>query len=256
MLRLGERILASDGRSVIALTGVIDAHLAREEWDQALARAGERERIAPGKASPRPIAIRLHAASRLLAAGSAKEARRLLEGVLGQEGEPPAARVLLGDILAQEGEHEKAAQQWLEHARAHPDHAGRVFERLERAYFELGRFGDLLPVYESLGQSSPSSVAALIALADMHRRRGQLEEAIHVLQSILASHGDHRRARRLLARCLLSAGRTSEALHELDALLDEETPTEAVPRCAACGRAKGDLDPRCASCGVWGTLSA
>ncbi|MBK8230527.1 MAG: tetratricopeptide repeat protein [Candidatus Eisenbacteria bacterium] len=249
--RLGETLRGADRQNLVALQSLAAAYVERGDWGRAIAAVEEWERLLPGRAVPRPEAVRLFAARRLMAAGEPKEARRMLEETLQRNGSCGNARILLGDLWAAEGEHEKAAEQWLTQARQAPNQAAALFPRLERSYFELGRFGDLLQVYESLGQSAPGSAPASIALAEMHKRRGRPEEAIHILQSLLATHGDQPAARRLLARCYLSSGRADEAMRELDELLAEHARGESAIRCPRCAVRIDPLDPRCGSCGQW-----
>ena len=220
VVRVGQEIRQASKRNLIALRALAQAYRARKEWSAAFEALDEWERQAPGTARPRPYELRIEAAKDRLQAGQAAASRPLLEEAIALGANDGEARILLGDVLATQGEHEKAAEQWLGFAANHPDRSASVFPRLERSYYEMGKFGDLLEVYERLVEQSSHPSDAAVALADMHRRRGRPEEAIHVLQSLLANDPDRHDARRTLIQCQLQCGQTDAAVQEMEALVE------------------------------------
>ena len=80
-------------------------------------------------------------------------------------------------------------------------------------------------VYERLVEESSDPSAAAVALADMHRRRGRPEEAIHVLQSLLANDPSRQDARRSLIQCQIQCGQTEAAVKEVEALVESWEPS-------------------------------
>jgi lipopolysaccharide biosynthesis regulator YciM len=250
VVRQGEKLRTLERKNLVALASLTTAYEARGEWDKAFECLDECSRLDGTLDLPRPAQMRIHVAKLHLEQDKTKEARRLLEEAVKADGEEQG-RILLGDVLAREGEHEKAIELWLEYARRNPEKAGPVFERLERSYFELGRFGDLLQEYERLSQGSPPPAPATVALADMHRRRGRTEEAIHLLESVLSSNPKNRSARRLLVSCLVQSKRTESALRELDLLIYDLPASSAGAACPRCHYEGVDLEPKCPRCGAW-----
>ncbi len=218
--RLAAELRQTEKKNLIALRALAQAHRAEKNWSAAFEALDEWERLAPGTARPRPHEIRMEAAQSRLESGEAPAARTLLEEVLALGGSESDAHILLGDVFAAEGEHEKATALWLDFARNHPDRAHVVFPRLERSYYEMGRFGELLEVYEDLIDRSAQSTAAALALADIHRRRGRPEEAVHLLESVLGSDPANARARRALIQCHVQSGHTEAAIEEVNALVE------------------------------------
>lgn len=146
---------------------------------------------------------------------------------------------------------EKACEEWIRYLQEHEERSDLVLARLERAYFEMGRFGDLLQVYEDLAAGRSANLHVAVALADMHRRRGRLDEAVHQLEAVLEQKPDHHAARRQLVGSLLQIGRTEHALRELDILLGQVTQEPGGGACATCGLRGTDLWVRCDRCGAW-----
>ncbi len=179
--------------------------------------------------------MRIHVARLHLDGGRLREARKLLDEAAKMPGDGPVASVFIGDLLAQEGRIDEACEEWTKYVRDHGYRSEQVFARLERAYFEMGRFGDLIQVYEKLAAGRTGSVHASVALADMHRRRGRLEEAVRQLESVVEQQPEQKAARRQLVGSLLQIGRTEQALRELDTLLNDLGPSPGRTVCAACG---------------------
>lgn len=221
VVRMGEKLRGQWKKSRPALLALTTAYAELGRWDAAFAAADEWERLHPGSAEPRPHVLRIRAAEQSVATDDPGRARQLLESAHKLGAPAQDVDVLLGDVLALEGHHEAAAEKWLEFARAVPDRASEVFDRLERSYYEMGKFGDLLEVYESLSHGSDAS-AAQIALADMHVRRGRTEEAIHLLESILANDSANTEAFLLLVQCHLEEGRVEHAARVMKDMLESQ----------------------------------
>ncbi len=250
-IRGGEALKELDRKNPVALRALTLAYEAKGDWDRAFVHVDEWHRLYPGRALPRPAQVRIQAARTEIQHDRMREARRLLEEAIKLDGGEERGRVLLGEVLARDGEHERAVEHWLACAERNPEQARTVFDRIERSYFELGRFGDLLQVYERLIQQNPGSAPATVALAEMHRRRGRTDEAIALLESVLTAEPKNRPARRLLVSCLLQTRRVDSALREIDVLLQDLPAGEDGAACPRCSYRGDDLEPKCPRCGVW-----
>ena len=250
-LRFAEKLLGFDRRNPAPLRALARYHERRGDWERALEFLDEWDRVAPGATVPTPAQMRIHMARLHLEGGRLREARKLLDEAVKMPGDGPVARVIIGDLLAQEGRIEEACEEWIGYVRDHGYRSDQVFARLERAYFEMGRFGDLIQVYESLAAGRTGSLHAAVALADMHRRRGRIEEAVRQLESVVEQQPGHRAARRQLIGSLLQIGRTEQALRELDTLLNDLGPSPSGAICSVCGAENQDTWVRCERCSAW-----
>ena len=110
-----------------------------------------------------------------------------------------------------------------------PSQAWRVFDRMERASFDLGRYGDMSDFYRELLDRSPkeAGVATMLALAEMHRRKGEFSDAENFLSDALELEPENLRAHRHRIKLSLDQGDVEEAQRRLDGLLsalDAEEP--------------------------------
>jgi lipopolysaccharide biosynthesis regulator YciM len=252
--RSAEKLLALDRRNQTALRALVRYHERSGQWEQALELLDSWEEAEPGEAYPTPVQMRIAVARTYMESERPREARRLLDEAVRMPGHGPMARVFLGDLHAREGDLEKASEQWIEYVKAYGHRSEQVFARLERAYFEMGRFGDLIQVYEGLAAGGSGNVHAAVALADMHRRRGRLDEAIRQLQAVLEAEPTHQAARRQLVDNLFRIGSSEQAMRELDILLDAVMEPSTGTKCGSCGETNEDLWVRCDHCGAWQKL--
>lgn len=250
MKRSADALMAIDRKNPIALRALVRYHEGLQDWEKALGFLDEWNQISPGKTSPTPAQMRLEVARQYMTEGKLKEAEKLLQETVKMP-DGVLAMVFIGDLMAQQGEVEKACEEWVGYLRGNGYRSDQVFARLEKAYFEMGRFGDLMRVYEDLAAGRAGSLHAVVALADMHRRRGRLEESVRQLESVIEQEPDNRSARRQLIGGLFQIGRTEQAMRELDALLSQIAPNDPGEVCSSCGARATDLWVRCERCGAW-----
>ncbi len=246
-----ESLLAIDRRNPTALRVLVRYHEKRGDWEKALELLDEWDRGHPGSARPTPAQMRIHMARLHLEAGRMREAGKLLDEAQKLSPDGVIAHVFRGDLLASEGRIESAIEEWMRYVRDHGYRSDQVFARLEKAYFEMGRFGDLVQVYEGLAGGRGGNLHAAVALAEMHRRRGRTEDAIRQLESVVEQEPENRGARRQLVGGLLQLGRTEQALRELDILLSQSSLRDPGGSCTHCGASTSDLWVRCDRCDGW-----
>jgi tetratricopeptide (TPR) repeat protein len=134
------------------------------------------------------------------------------------------AHLALGDLLYLRSELDDAIHHWKRIVDQRPSLAFLTFERLERAFFDrgtLGRgtLGDLEVIYDRLLREHPDDTTTLEALANLHRKRGEHQEAIAVCQKALEIAPKSRPIRRRLILLLHESGRVRESERELDEFL-------------------------------------
>lgn len=249
--RIAEKLLALDRKDPTALRAMVRCLEREGDWERALSFLDEWAQVAPGATEPTPAQMRIHMARRHLESGQLREAGKLLDEAIKMAPDGAVGRVFLGDLYALEGNVDKACAEWLAYVRESGYRSAQVFARLEKAYFEMGRFGDLVPVYEGLAGGKSGNLHAAVALADMHRRRGRIAEAVRQLETVLEQQGDNQEARRHLIGGLLQIGRTESALRELDILMQATGPRGEVDGCSVCGARGNDLWVRCDRCSAW-----
>jgi lipopolysaccharide biosynthesis regulator YciM len=251
--RVGQKLESFDRRNPHARRAAFYDALQRGDWGIALEEHAALKRASGDRADPESFQVRTHVAELWAAAGELREARRVLEEARKANPRFVPAGLLLGDLWEREGAHAEAAAVWTDLLRERPEAATHILPRLERAYFALGRFGELAPLYQSLVAQEPARVPVLrLALAQMALRKGAAAEALQALDGA-APDGRSDDLRSVCWRCyyLLEAGRADEAQTLLKQIVEDALARPDSPVCPHCGSSVAAHAARCANCLGW-----
>lgn len=249
--RLAEELRHLDRRSPLLARFQLEIALERNEGEaalQALDRLRKSDEEAHRREAPR---VKTLAAALALDRGDRREARRLLEETLEQaEGHAPAL-VLLADLLYDEGQHEQAVALMTEFIRRQPGATGALLSRLERGFFELGRFGELERFLESVVAEGRAAAPLYLALARMAIRKGDAGRALGWIEDLLQQEPEHSAAKIWQLYLLGEAGRGAEVRRLLRQAVDGSLAAAEVVRCPACGASRPLTELRCGACRAW-----
>ena len=159
-------------------------------------------------------------------AGDAPEtARSYLDEAMRTDPSSVEARLYLGDLHLAGGRTDEAIRAWQEVLSLDPARNARVRRRLERAFYEQGRYDDIVSAYEDLLRKRPDDEGLAVALARIYQKKQETPRAVPLLErfvkpdaglagqitlaSLCLDQGDSTRARRLLDGILdrLESGR-------------------------------------------------
>lgn len=192
---------------------LIELYVDTASWDKCDELLKEFRRRPELRARAARLLVRLGRAR----AGEPAAARAAFEDALRSDPESVEARLALGDHQLAEGDTEAAIKTWTEVINAAPERNGLVRERLERAYFDVGRFEDVTQLYERLLRRVPSDTGLAVALAGIYRKKGDLAGAIRLLEPL--TKGDEPVPGLVLAQCYLEQGDTQRARALLEGAL-------------------------------------
>ncbi len=94
-----------------------------------------------------------------------------------------AGHILLGDLLFTGGEIEQAIGTWNKLLDFAPQKNHLVRERLERAYYESGRYEDIIQLYRRLLTRVPNDPGLAISLAMIYAKKEDLSNAISLFEN-------------------------------------------------------------------------
>lgn len=154
------------------------------------------------------------------------EAKRYFQDALKENGGCETALLAMGDLAYEDGDHESALYYWQKLAFAATEAAPELYERLERVYFDLGKFSDIERVYAQILEQRPRDVQALLAAARLATKKGDGEEAERLLRLALEVAPESPRAFQWLTHLLLEAGKTQEVRAAIDAHVGRLTAPE------------------------------
>jgi lipopolysaccharide biosynthesis regulator YciM len=241
----------SERSDVDVLCMVRDAHEASGDLDRAAQTHKEILKSDSSGRQPRPGVYRAHLGLKALRRGERKRAKAEFQAAVKERPIPYLAYVYLGDIAVDEKDTERAVAYWMKIVIDRPECAHLVFERLEKAYYEMGDFGRMMGIYEELTAKSPSNVAAQIGLSKMLERKGDVEGALRAADEAIKHEGGSMEGHRQLMDVLLRNKRHEQATDTARSLLEELEDRNGRDRCPVCGAVQGERGWRCESCRAW-----
>lgn len=202
--------LAANGRSPGIQREIAEEAVASGDYVAAARAIREAQKSDASLDAPAVATFIADIGQRCLERGKTDEAKRYFQDALKEDDTCGLALLRMGDLASRDNDHESALYYWQKLAFAAPQQA-ELYERLERVYFELGRFGDIERVYAQILEKRPRDLHAMLARARIAIKKGLASEAEHLLQAALQQDPGSRRAFRMLADLLLEQGKTREA---------------------------------------------
>jgi len=240
-----EKLRKGEGRDPALLRRLSQANLRRGDGERAQTMLRRAHRL-EGEEKPDELAILLaEHARRLIGEQRNKEARKALQESLKQDGNCLAALSLSVDLYLREGDEQNAADEIQRLVLTGQPGSELDYPRMEKLFFELGRFHEIQFVYQELLSKEPGFWPARFALADLLDKRGRRDEAVRLLE--FSREAPDAVAGRAAGR-LLDWGETEAAARWLERWRDPRAPATRGYRCRNCGMEHSRPRWYCPSC--------
>ena len=161
-----------------------------------------------------------------------------------------------GDLYAHEGQDDKAVETWQKVMEVAPQMTFLAYDRLEHAFFRLGKVQALEELLRRRGEQDDSDIFTKIFLARHMRKKGELDQSARLLKGILHRWPNSREARQELIQVLLVEGKKDAALREYEGLLQSFIVVDRHFQCRVCGFRTTKLLWKCPQCLKWDTMGS
>jgi lipopolysaccharide biosynthesis regulator YciM len=253
-LEMVSKAIRSDRRNVSSLVTQLELFESQDRWDEALDVLKKIESLSGREQNMRRGLIKVEQARVKMEEGAGRAGRVLLNEALKLNKACAAAYLLMGDSYQSEDRMEEAIQYWEQLPFEAPDHAQLVFDRLERYYFETGRFSEMENFYSRVIASKPKNTDAYIALAGFYQRKGEYDQAIRTLDEGLEKLTGNLSLSRMMVRLLARSGDTKRLCSFTIDLADRLMEESRRYRCRSCGYESSEFSFRCPKCRGWDTM--
>lgn len=160
------------------------------KWSEAYDTAAKLLKLENSK-SKRPLAyFKYRMGVQLFEKLEYHKARVLFKEAIGLNPEFTPAYVAIGDSYCEEKRFEDAVNFWKKLIDAVPSEGHQVIDRLKRTLFDLGRFGDIADICESILAVAPKDVPARLTLAEFHTKKGDLDRSEEILLQLVEDNPD------------------------------------------------------------------
>jgi len=253
-----DEILEHDRGNRKAIRKQRDLHMKHERWDKALdlqtrlLKAGlSGNRVQDEKQLM--LSIRYETAKQSLATGDIDQAISALKQIIKEDSNFTAARVTLGDAYVQKDNDSEAAKVWQE---GYQKLGRSVFlSRLEDLYIENEDPQTLLSFYNKALAQSKSDLVLHFFYAKLCLRLEMVDEALEQIYIVENSAPDFPQLHILLAEAHRRRDRIEEAIDEYQKALGVENQINPGYVCDTCGYTSSAWMSRCPECGTWGSFS-
>lgn len=155
------------------------------------------------------------------------------------------AHIYLGDLLLTQGDVNAAINIWNRLLEFAPEKNCLVRERLERAFYESGRYEEIINLYRKLLLRVPDDAGLALNLARIYAKKEEIDNAIALLEKY--SRGGDSRVLIALAAYHIRKGNSDRGLKYLEQIIDH--PDRNI--CQQCGKILEDDEIYCSQCDAW-----
>ncbi|MCD6248825.1 MAG: tetratricopeptide repeat protein [candidate division Zixibacteria bacterium] len=173
-----------------AFTRLLAIQEKARKWNDAYDTAVEILKLESNK-SKKPLArYKYQSGRQLFGKREYHKARVLYKEAIGLDPSFVSAYLAIGDSYYEEKRYEDAVTFWKKLITSVPDQGHRVISRLKKTLFELGRFGDIQSICETILEHAPKNVEARRALAEFYEKKGDVDLAVELLEQVRDDHPD------------------------------------------------------------------
>jgi lipopolysaccharide biosynthesis regulator YciM len=248
-LEMLDKVIAIDEENLWALEEKLVIYETKKEWENAFETLEKILKLKKKDKDARLGFYKVYQGLDLHGKNEGKEARIKFKEAMKSDENCQPAYMYLGDSYIKEDRKEEAVEVWKEFIEKFPSESYKVFDRMEKVLFEIGKFDEIENVYSSILEKDPDNMIAILALADIYDKKGETKNAINLCQSVLEKHPESLFARRFLVKMYHKAGNTKQALNyalELANQLYSE-----IYRCKSCGFKSKEPLWLCPQCHKW-----
>lgn len=191
-----------------ALTRLLELQKQAGQWDGAYDTAVAIIKLDSGKSKKSLARYKFQQGLQLFNKREQHKARVVFKEAIGLDPEFVPAYLTIGDSYCLEERFEDAVNFWNKLIAAVPEEGHQVIDRLKKALFDLGRFGEIGEICRNILAHAPQNVEARMMLAEFYQKKGELAPARDLLNEVVEDNPDDMRAVLELVRVYLEGNET------------------------------------------------
>jgi len=193
-----QKILAIHRSDLWALDLEVQLYERLKQWDKAF-ESCEALGEARGESQGARLAHYLIQEGKQLAEQNNQKAGRVkFREALKFDPQVPEAYINIADSYLREERPEDALETLKKFIEKNPGKASLVFTRIKDILYNIGEFGEIENIYNSIIEEYPDNKEARLALAEIYEKKGEINRAIQLCVDVLEKDGKYKPARRML----------------------------------------------------------
>jgi lipopolysaccharide biosynthesis regulator YciM len=241
-----------------ALRCLRDLFVKHDRWQEALETQRQVLKAGPGAnriadEKEKLLFLRYEVARLAIADGDTDNAKSELKDIIRQVEDFTPARVTLGDAYKSMGRGDDAVKTWQE---GYQKLGKAIFlDRLEDYYMELEDPSSLLGFFRKAVIERGEDLIFRLYYGKLCLRLEMVDEAIEQLQAVESSGLESSQFHLLMAEAHRRRSQLGEAVTEYQKALGVTSRLRLSYSCECCNTPSTEWNSRCMSCGSWGTIS-
>ena len=180
-----EKILKIDKSNIWATSFLLSIAEKTEDWDYAETVAKELLRLKPFKGLVNLSKYTLEKGVKHLKNNELVEAESLFRKAVSDSPDFGIPYKYLGDIMYSNRDLVKAVEYWEKYMELEPEESSSVFDSIEAALFDLGRYGEVEKFYRKVLDKNPNDVNAGQRLANVLNEKGENKAALALIDQFI-----------------------------------------------------------------------
>ena len=219
--REAEQILIIDKQSQWALLFLLNLGEKLKDWDYAEDKAKRLQKIT-GIYDDKELAKYLvFRSEEKIKKNEYQTAELLLNSAIKQAPEYGLPYKYLGELKIANRDLVKAVEYWEKFINLSPEDSHKVFDNMESALFDLGRYSEVENFYRKVLEKDPMNVSGILRLANVLNEKGEDQGAIKLIDGIINSGSAKISILLMKLKLSLSIQTPTELGHQIDAILNQ-----------------------------------
>jgi len=217
-----EQILSIDKQNKWALLFLLGISEKTEDWDYAKEKARILQKISGNKADLSILAKYIvNKGIDKINNNAFEEAETLLNKAINQAPDYGLPYKYLGDIRMKNRDLVKAIEYWEKFMNLSSEESNLVFDSIESALFDLGRYSEVENFYRRVLDKNPMDLNAGLRLADVLNEKGEDQAAVLLIDELLGNGNSTISVMLMKLKLSLSINTPAELAQQIDNIISE-----------------------------------
>jgi len=216
-----EQILSIDKHNEWALSFLLNIGEKTEDWDYAEDKVKKLQKISGASDLSILSKYIVNKSIDRINNKDFEEAEYLLNKAMGQTPDYGLPYKYLGDIRAKNRDLVKAIEYWEKFMELSPEESNLVFDNIESALFDLGRYSEVENFYIRVLDNNPMDLNAVIRLANVLNEKGEEQAAVSLIDKLIDNGNATISIMLMKIKLSLSIETPSELGNQIDSILEK-----------------------------------
>ncbi|MFC1785836.1 tetratricopeptide repeat protein [Candidatus Neomarinimicrobiota bacterium] len=214
-----DMVLKYDKNSSWAYQFLLQIAEKHNDWEQASVLATKIQKLTGNRDVRQLAEIQLQAGNGQLDINENKKALQHYQNAIKLDPFFSAPYLQIGNIYENENNLKKAIINWEKYLINEDNGGTKIYKKIESALFDLGRFSEVDQFYLRILAEKPNDKNAIVKLANLLKDKGDINEAIALVDKAINQNNDSIPARLMKIKILLEKANPVDLYNQIDELI-------------------------------------